>query len=122
MGTADASLTIPLTDSETAIDLSDFELVSPAELEPAVSSQPPDPALGAEATPSEQAADDISDFILDLDAVAIVPAEDEEAPATTSEPVVSPRPEYTCVDCVYVETCPNKDQRLPADCGTFQWR
>ena len=122
MGTVDALLTIPLTDSEPAIDLSDFELVSPAKLEPAVSAQPPDPDLGAQADPSDGAADEISDFILDLDAVTIVPPEDEEASVMTSEPTVSPRPEYMCVDCVYVETCPNKDQRLPSDCGTFQWR
>ena len=30
--------------------------------------------------------------------------------------------EYVCEDCVYVETCPNKDQRLPKDCVSFQWK
>lgn len=30
--------------------------------------------------------------------------------------------DYSCDDCVYVETCPNKDQRLPKDCGSFQWK
>jgi hypothetical protein len=30
--------------------------------------------------------------------------------------------DYTCKDCVYVETCPNKDQRRPEDCGSFQWK
>ena len=29
---------------------------------------------------------------------------------------------YVCDDCVYVGTCPNKDQRLPKDCGSFQWK
>ena len=29
---------------------------------------------------------------------------------------------YVCADCVYVDTCPNKDQRLPKDCGSFQWK
>jgi hypothetical protein len=29
---------------------------------------------------------------------------------------------YTCNDCVYCDTCPNKDQRLPKDCGSFQWK
>lgn len=28
----------------------------------------------------------------------------------------------TCNDCVYVDTCPNKDQREPASCGSFQWK
>jgi len=56
---------------------------------------------------------DISDFILDL------------GPAPAGEPdasVASELDEYTCKDCVYEETCPNKDQRLPKDCGSFQWR
>lgn len=30
--------------------------------------------------------------------------------------------DYTCDDCVYVATCPNRDQRLPKDCGSFQWK
>jgi hypothetical protein len=30
--------------------------------------------------------------------------------------------DYVCDDCVYVSTCPNKDQRLPKDCGSFQWK
>jgi hypothetical protein len=29
---------------------------------------------------------------------------------------------YVCDDCVYVGTCPNKDQRVPKDCGSFQWK
>ncbi len=56
---------------------------------------------------------DISDFILDL------------GPSPAAEPgtsVASELDEYTCKDCVYEETCPNKDQRLPKDCGSFQWR
>ena len=30
--------------------------------------------------------------------------------------------DMTCEDCVYVDTCPNKDQREPASCGSFQWK
>jgi len=62
---------------------------------------------------------DISDFILDLgsEQPAEQPAE-EAAPA----PNAGGLDEYTCKDCVYEETCPNKDQRLPKDCGSFQWR
>jgi len=56
---------------------------------------------------------DASDFILDLD--------QHDAGVATS-PVVSDLENYTCKDCVYEETCPNKDQRLPKDCGSFQWR
>jgi len=28
----------------------------------------------------------------------------------------------TCDDCVYVDTCPNKDEREPTTCGSFQWK
>jgi hypothetical protein len=28
----------------------------------------------------------------------------------------------TCDDCVYVNTCPNKDDRDPSTCGSFQWK
>ncbi len=30
--------------------------------------------------------------------------------------------ELTCEDCVYVTTCPNKDDLEPSSCGTFQWK
>ena len=29
--------------------------------------------------------------------------------------------ELTCTDCVYVNTCPNREERTPATCGSFQW-
>lgn len=57
--------------------------------------------------------EDASDFILDLEQLET----DDATP-----PVVSDLDDYTCKDCVYEETCPNKDQRLPKDCGSFQWR
>ena len=64
------------------------------------------------------------------------PATDVTAPdaaAGAAEPtdatVTSPADEdvlslgdYTCGDCVYADTCPNRDQRLPKDCGSFQWK
>ncbi len=28
----------------------------------------------------------------------------------------------TCDDCVYVATCPNKDESSPDNCGNFQWK
>jgi hypothetical protein len=103
------------------------------------------PEADAEAPTAE------SDFILDLDSVesqpeavaasgastegAAVAAEspvvDEEpalaeAQAPAAEPLtrpdVSPLEDFTCDDCVYTDTCPNRDQRLPKDCGSFQWR
>jgi hypothetical protein len=30
--------------------------------------------------------------------------------------------QYTCNDCVYVETCPRKGEQSPATCGLFQWK
>jgi hypothetical protein len=65
------------------------------------------------------AADDISDFILDLESVRTVP--EVETVATSGQDDAASA-EYVCSDCVYDETCPNKDQRLPKDCGSFQWK
>jgi hypothetical protein len=93
----------------------------------------------------QSAAESESDFILDLDAIqpvtlesgdvveqvdepaVEVAAQDPEPPAPTPAPapvaeVATSMAEYTCDDCVYVETCPNQGQRLPKDCGSFQWR
>jgi len=30
--------------------------------------------------------------------------------------------DLTCDDCVYVNTCPNKEELDPSKCGNFQWR
>jgi hypothetical protein len=50
----------------------------------------------------------------------------EAEPESTSpdeQPLISsPLIDYVCDDCVYVATCPNRDQRLPKDCGSFQWK
>ena len=63
---------------------------------------------------------DISDFILDLGALPddVSVASAAAAPVAPDEVVI----EYTCDDCIYEDTCPNRDQRLPKDCGSFQWR
>jgi hypothetical protein len=106
----------------------------------------------APSTAIGERADEDSDFILDLDSVepAVIegaeatesepesenpaePSMDESAQPVTTVPdeipavqepasVVSPLEGYTCEDCVYVATCPNRDQRLPKDCGSFQWK
>ena len=79
---------------------------------------------------------DASDFILDLesvegesriavttpDATSDVASEPTLAEAPAYEPSASPVDDFTCGDCVYMDTCPNRDQRLPKDCGSFQWR
>lgn len=55
-------------------------------------------------------------------------------PVETPEPAQAAAPEpvstegetsiedLTCDDCVYVNTCPNKEGLDPAKCGNFQWR
>ena len=44
------------------------------------------------------------------------------AEAATTDDDVLPLSSYVCGDCVYAATCPNRDQRLPKDCGSFQWK
>jgi hypothetical protein len=51
------------------------------------------------------------------EAVADPPADDR-----VYEPGALNMNEYTCDDCVYVNTCPNQHQKRPAECGSFQWR
>ncbi|GAB4274525.1 MAG: hypothetical protein Kow0056_02960 [Coriobacteriia bacterium] len=61
-------------------------------------------------------------------AVATEPA--DEAPV--AEPPHEPPPayapgeididSYTCDDCVYEATCPQKGDKAPATCGSFQWK
>ncbi len=43
-------------------------------------------------------------------------------PAKAYEPGDVDMDGMTCDDCVYVDTCPNKDEREPANCGSFQWK
>lgn len=98
---------------EPAIDsmIADLE---PIELEEVQTAPAPEPAV--EPAPATEV-DDISDFILDLEASVSGPV---PGPAGTPE---APGVEsMTCNDCVYVATCPNKDQRDPANCGSFQWK
>ena len=73
--------------------------------------------IESSSVPSAASTDDsaISDFILDLGDAPVIDAAVPSADTAALD-------EYTCADCVYEETCPNKDQRLPKDCGSFQWR
>lgn len=89
--------------------------------------------------------DSVEPALIDDDAAAVVdqpvathmegePAVDEvaqppeaaEASSLTGHSIedvaASPLEGYTCADCVHVATCPNRDVRLPKDCGSFQWR
>jgi len=122
MGTNGPASDAMITDSEPMIDLSDFEIVSPGAAETGSLTEGPAPESEGAPALLGQSGDDISDFILDLESVTTVPEDVEPEPVVAADETPSPLSEYTCMDCVYVETCPNKDQRLPKDCGSFQWR
>lgn len=62
---------------------------------------------------------EIDSMLADLGPVETpsVQAPADEAPAAGSDMA-----DLTCEDCVYVNTCPNKEDLDPARCGNFQWR
>ena len=115
-------------DESPLVDLDEAEAVVP-------------PAEGVPATGDESDSDEVvvppadSDFIM-LDPGPPTPTADAGAESTDPKPAdenaseaskphevgEGPLSVYTCNDCVYVDTCPNKDQRLPEDCGSFQWK
>jgi len=116
---------------------------SPAE-EPVV----PEPEPEAAAAPVSGFLDDLEPITSPAGKAAPAPeaaagpepaaqAAPEELPAPEPEPEPEPEPVappaevpaatetvdvYTCDDCVYVAACPNKGERLPKDCGSFQWK
>ncbi|MDP2299197.1 MAG: hypothetical protein Q8M55_00615, partial [Actinomycetota bacterium] len=58
-----------------------------------------------------------------------VPEEPASGPVTSPEEVIAYVPagdldlgEYTCDDCVYVNTCPKVGESSPKECGSFQWK
>lgn len=58
-------------------------------------------------------------------AVDIEPQQPEPPSFAGLEPTVADDTDLaalTCDDCVYVNTCPNKEGSEPASCGTFQWK
>ncbi len=108
----------PQPDVLPAIDLPEVAAEPAAAepvLEPEVVQSPASTEQVAEPAPEPA----VSDFILDLDEVAPSPATAPEAGYSVTESTVA---HMTCSDCVYVDTCPNKDQRDPSSCGSFQWK
>jgi hypothetical protein len=49
-------------------------------------------------------------------------AEKGETPEAPVTPEGSSADQLSCDDCVYFQTCPNKEDREPASCGSFQWK
>ncbi len=62
--------------------------------------------------------DEIADFIFELENVTDIP----EATAGDPDAETSDSAGHSCEECVYDETCPNRDQRSPQECGSFQWK
>lgn len=56
------------------------------------------------------------------DTLSEVPGPDASGDERVYEPGALNMQQYTCADCVYVSTCPNRDQKAPTECGSFQWK
>ncbi len=62
--------------------------------------------------------DEISGMLADLETIETPEADATENPRKEDENGVA----LTCDDCVYVNTCPNKNELEPGSCGNFQWK
>ena len=103
-----------LPDEEAAPEsgfILDLEEIQPVQLESH------EAALNAEADATQATTLEGAPPAPEASAAADSAVQPDTSPSTTSLLT-----EYTCDDCVYVGTCPNRDQRLPKDCGSFQWR
>lgn len=96
------------------------------------------------AAPEEELPDEVSGLLADLEEIVpSVPASRESAdalapdspqtavepdtllpeePAKAYEPGTSDLTDLTCDDCIYLNTCPKKDESDPSNCGSFQWK
>jgi len=69
-----------------------------------------------------------SEFLADLEPIPVTPEPAFQVVGSYAPEMAEAAPHseleggYVCSDCVYESTCPNKDQRVPKDCGTFQWK
>lgn len=113
---AEAPAYVPDPFEEPAADPGDFLKVQIGEDSSAMGRTV---VMGAYAEESEPAAEDapvaesdteIDSMLADLGAV--------NAEASGGSDLSS----LTCEDCVYVNTCPNKEGMDPSKCGNFQWR
>jgi len=96
------------SDPETAAAVDEAPAAEqPEDLLPESPAEQPDPV--------PQAEEPTSDFIELGEVVAPEPVKAYEPGDVDIEGM-------TCDDCVYVDTCPNKDEREPTTCGSFQWK
>ena len=80
---------------------------------------PPPPAAEPEPEPAQApVAVEESSILADLEIPASPSADGTQEYAGEEIDLAS----LTCDDCVYVNTCPNKEDLKPADCGSFQWK
>jgi hypothetical protein len=96
----------------------DLEAIQPVAMQPRGTDAASPPAQPAEAP---TAAQPVEAPPAEPPVEAPPAEESHEAPSGNTD-FPSSMTEYTCEDCVYVETCPNRDQREPKDCGSFQWK
>lgn len=107
----------------------------------------PEPEPEVSYSDDEPLPDEVSGLLADLEelvpAVSVASAVKEATLAKRSEPVsgsLDPEPalpeesprayeagssditELTCEDCIYLNTCPKKDESDPSSCGSFQWK
>lgn len=118
-----------------ALDASDYILdIPPAPIaeEEAVAALEPEPTSEPEPTPEPEPAPDIHDESVAAIIDSLAQETLQESVAVEAAPEPAPPSGYvapddgtaglTCSECVYEDTCPNKDQRNPSSCGSFQWK
>jgi len=123
---------VPDPFEEPAIDGGDFlkiqigdESSTPATVVMgAYAEEPPVEQAEAPQQPAEPASVVAPDTEIDSMLADLGPVETPslDAPADAAQTVGSDMADLTCEDCVYVNTCPNKEDLDPARCGNFQWR
>lgn len=86
------------SDTEIGGILADLETIEDPEAEASLADMLVAPSLAKESAEDEDTADEQDS------------AEDHDTD------------DLTCDDCVYVKTCPNKDELAPSACGNFQWK
>ncbi|HET6351167.1 MAG TPA: hypothetical protein VFG89_03425 [Coriobacteriia bacterium] len=108
------SFAVPEVSAEPVLE--PVEVVEPVEA-------PASEAIAAEPATTEPAE---SSPVDESNEVPAADPHDLMVPAGAGAPGYTPDSEgvadLTCHDCVWVDTCPNKDQRDPASCGSFQWK